>query len=157
MFHWGRRLEQWLGSDSKMEDFRNSGMKWLSHQWFSYRPFQGSSSVAVLCLSFGGSFVAYVSHYLFVISPSFDAPGSKTSILVLYYRGFIKRRGTGIFPFYWGNFPLLLLTNLQMFYHNNRKMLGQIGLCKQYRPRSDAAERGVWSGSILFAIHIAIF
>ena len=32
-----------------------------------------------------------------------------------------------------------------------------VGLCKQCRPRSDAAECGVWSGSIPFAIHTAIF
>ena len=36
-------------------------------------------------------------------------------------RGFIKRRGTGISPFYWSNFPLLLLKNLRRFYHNNPK------------------------------------
>ena len=40
--------------------------------------------------------------------------------------------------------------------YRNLKVLGQIGLCKQCRPRSDAAERGVWSGSTLFAIHTAI-
>ena len=30
------------------------------------------------------------------------------------------------------------------------------GIGKQYRPRSDAAERGVWSGSKLFAINTGI-
>ena len=30
------------------------------------------------------------------------------------------------------------------------------GLSKQCRPRSDAAKRGVWSGSTLFATHAAI-
>ena len=33
---------------------------------------------------------------------------------------------------------------------------GQASLSKQCRPRSDAAERGVWSGSTHFAIHTAI-
>ena len=32
-------------------------------------------------------------------------------------------------------------------------MFGQTGLSKQCRPRSDAAECGIWSGSILFATH----
>ena len=36
-------------------------------------------------------------------------------------RDFIKRQSTGIFPFYWGNFPLLLLINLRRFYRNNPK------------------------------------
>ena len=35
-------------------------------------------------------------------------------------------------------------------------IFGQTGLSKQCRRRSDAAERGVWSGSILFATHTAI-
>ena len=35
-------------------------------------------------------------------------------------------------------------------------VFGQTGLSKQCRPRSDATERGVWSGSTLFAIHPAI-
>ena len=35
-------------------------------------------------------------------------------------------------------------------------VLGQIGLSKQCRPGSDAIERGIWSGSTLFAIHSAI-
>ena len=35
--------------------------------------------------------------------------------------------------------------------------MGQIGLCKLCRSKSDAAENGAWSGSSHFAIHIAIF
>ena len=35
-------------------------------------------------------------------------------------------------------------------------VVGQTGLRKQCRPRSDAAERGVWSGSTLFATQPAI-
>ena len=35
-------------------------------------------------------------------------------------------------------------------------VFGQTSLSKQSRPRSDAAERGVWSGSTLFATHPAI-
>ena len=35
-------------------------------------------------------------------------------------------------------------------------VFGQTVLSKQCRPRSDAAERGVWSGSTLFATHPAI-
>ena len=35
-------------------------------------------------------------------------------------------------------------------------VLGQAGLIKQCRPRSDAATRGVRSGSTLFATHTAI-
>ena len=35
-------------------------------------------------------------------------------------------------------------------------VFGQTGLCKQCRSRSDAAERDVWSGSLLFATHPAI-
>ena len=35
-------------------------------------------------------------------------------------------------------------------------VFGQTTLGKQYRPRSDAAECGVWSGSTLFATHPAI-
>ena len=38
----------------------------------------------------------------------------------------------------------MLLTHISLAYH-----FWDIG--KQYRPRSDAAERGVWSGSTLFA------
>ena len=37
------------------------------------------------------------------------------------------------------------------------KVFGQTYMRKQCRPRSDAAERGVWSGSQLFAIHEAVF
>ena len=33
----------------------------------------------------------------------------------------LKRWGNGIFPFYLGNIPLLLLTNLHRFYHNDPK------------------------------------
>ena len=33
----------------------------------------------------------------------------------------------------------------------------QTGLSKQCRPWSDAAQRGVWSGSILFVTHQAVF
>ena len=33
----------------------------------------------------------------------------------------------------------------------------KMGTGKQWRPRSDAAERGVWSGSPLFANDLAIF
>ena len=36
-------------------------------------------------------------------------------------------------------------------------IFGQTGLSKQYRPRWDATERGVSSGSTLFATHPAIF
>ena len=36
-------------------------------------------------------------------------------------------------------------------------VFGQTGLSKQFRPRWDAAERGVSSGSTLFATHPAIF
>ena len=36
-------------------------------------------------------------------------------------------------------------------------VFGQTGLSKQYRPRWDAAERGVSSGSTLFATHPATF
>ena len=32
----------------------------------------------------------------------------------------------------------------------------KMGIGKQYRPRSDAAERGVWSGSTPFALNIGI-
>ena len=35
--------------------------------------------------------------------------------------------------------------------------MGQISLCKQGRPKSDAAEWGIWSGFTLFAIYKAIF
>ena len=43
---------------------------------------------------------------------------SQTSQLL--FRGFIKRREAGIFPFYSGMFPLLLLINL---YRVNRQIL----------------------------------
>ena len=36
-------------------------------------------------------------------------------------------------------------------------VIGQIGLSKQCRPKSGAVERGVWSGSTLFATHTAEF
>ena len=36
-------------------------------------------------------------------------------------------------------------------------VFGQTGLSKQYRPRWDAAKRGVSSGSTLFATHPAVF
>ena len=36
-------------------------------------------------------------------------------------------------------------------------VFGQTGLSKQYRPRWDAAERGVSSGSTLFPTHPATF
>ena len=36
-------------------------------------------------------------------------------------------------------------------------MFGQTGLCKLCRPRSDAAECSIWSGSTQFANHLAIF
>ena len=44
-----------------------------------------------------------------------------------------------------------LITLPQLLY-----VFGQTGLSKQCRPRSDATERGVWSGSALFATHPAI-
>ena len=40
----------------------------------------------------------------------------------------------------------IVLTHLYLASHKR-------DMCKQCRPRSDAAERGVWSGSTLFALN----
>ena len=42
------------------------------------------------------------------------------------------------------------LTHLNLVSHKRN-------FSKQYRPRSDAAERGVWSGSTLFALNTEIY
>ena len=49
---------------------------------------------------------------------------------------------------FWGFYLIILPYFLYVF--------GQTGLNKQCRPRSNSAERGVWSGSTLFASHPAI-
>ena len=57
--------------------------------------------------------------------------------------------GGGDFKFFLRVFDLI---KLQYFLY----VFGKISLRKQCRPRPDAAERGVWSGSTLYATHQAI-
>ena len=104
-----------------------------------------------------------IFYYLVSLWENFSYFFIKTCMLWVLMRSTSERH------FSWIPTTYIFYEKLRKSYQNNHQILcrigiqylpyvfGQTGLSKQFRPRWDAAERGVSSGSTLFATHPAIF